>query len=106
MKTIKGYLSILKIVMAHNQYGEEMTTTKECDKLERWTPTDLILREYLNNGGGSSEGFLGITKSKCFEAVEFIKEHLEELIAKDFISEKGWNNFGIPLWDNYFRSRG
>lgn len=105
MKTLRGFTTVLKTVMAYNDFTEDMLTVKVCDAKNEWTPTDLILREYLNNGGGSSKGFLGITKSKCFEAVRFIKDNLEELIALDYISEKGFNNFGISLWDNYFRER-
>lgn len=105
MKTLRGFTTVLKTVMAYNDFTEDMLTVKVCDAKNKWTPTDLILREYLNNGGGSSKGFLGITKSKCFEAVRFIKDNLEELIALDYISEKGFNNFGMQLWDNYFRGR-
>ena len=92
----------LNTIMEHNDYGESRTVT-ECNNIERWSPVDLILREYLNNGGGSAPGFLGISRRECIECYDYIMEHLEELISADMISERGWNNSGFPLWTNYNR---
>ena len=100
-KLPKWFLNRLHTVMEHNEYSEEMITVEECDKHGKWTPTDLILREYYNNGGGSSKGFLGITPSDCIKCYEFIKENQEALRELNYYNEKGFNNFGFPLWSNY-----
>lgn len=76
-------------------------TVGECDKKNAWTPTDLILREYYNNGGGSAKGFLGITMNTCIQAYNYIKEHQNELVSKDYINKDGYNNSGFPLWKDY-----
>jgi hypothetical protein len=59
--TEKTFKSYLKKVMEHNDYTSDMTTVDVCNEKDKWTPCDLILREYYNNGGGSAKGFLGIT---------------------------------------------
>lgn len=97
----KWFEDILKQVMDHNEYKDNETTVSVCDTLDRWTPCDLILREYLNNGGGSAKGFLGITTLQCEKAYNYIKEHKEDFIGKDMINQKGVNNFGFPLWKDY-----
>lgn len=101
----KTYYKKLKAVMEHNEYAPQEITVEECTKVNRWTPTDLILREYLNNGGGSAKGFLGLTRKECFDCVEYIEAHLEELIARDMINEVGKNNWGFTLRTNYYRGR-
>lgn len=95
------FRNLLKKVMAHNEYEEADTTATECGKKDRWTPCDLIVREYLNNGGGSSKGFLGVSPSDCKRGYWFIKEHQQELRALDLYNKDGWNNCGCPLWKNY-----
>lgn len=97
----KWFLNRLHAIMKHNDYTEEMITVQECDKQQKWTPTDLILREYYNNGGGSSKGFLGITCAQCIKCFDYIKENQKMLQEMDFYSEKGFNNWGFPLWNNY-----
>lgn len=97
----KWFENILKDVMEHNEYKENETTVSVCDTLNRWTPCDLIIREYLNNGGGSAKGFLGITTLQCEKAYNYIKEHKEEFISKNMINKNGHNNWGISLWENY-----
>ena len=87
--------------MEHNDYEAEMLTVEECTKKDRWTPCDLILREYLNNGGGSAKGFLGIGEQRCENAYHYICEHKEELVKKNWINKDGWNNSGYYLWENY-----
>ena len=98
-----GFATVLRTIMIHNDYPYDALTVTECNKIDRWTPTDLIMREFLNNGGGSAQGFLGITTDECIEAYDYAKEHIEELIAKDMVNETGVNNFGFPLWNNYNR---
>lgn len=97
--TEQEFMKIVKKVMEHNQ----MTgmTVEECDKNGLWTPIDLIIREYLNNGGGSANGFLGIRQYTCVACYDYICEHKQELIDKHLINQNGYNNFGIPLWKNY-----
>lgn len=101
IKTMKGFLNLIHKVMEHNGYTQEMTTTTECLKKDKWTPVDLIIREYLNNGAGSSKGFLGVTPARCVAGYDFAVDHKEELIEMNMISKDGWNNFGFPLWKDY-----
>lgn len=97
----KWFTNRLEKVIDHNNYKEDWLTVKVCEENGKWTPCDLIIREYLNNGGDSSKGFLGLTRSDCYKCYDFIKENKTTLIAKDYISKDGWNNFGIGLWSNW-----
>ena len=97
----KWFINRLQKVMEHNEYDNDMLTTKECTPRDRWTPTDLILREYYNNGGGSAMGFLGLTRADCIKCYNYIYEHQKELVEMDYINENGYNNCGFPLWSNY-----
>ena len=101
MITKRQFENTLKKIMEHNQYADNMVTVEECDKASKWTPTDLIMREYYNNGCGSAKGFLGITPKRCMDAFEYIQEHKLELVQARYINERGVNNFGFPLWSNY-----
>lgn len=93
----------IKKVMAHNNYTPDMITASACGALEepRWSPLDLILREYYNNGGGSAKGFLGLTKGECIACYEYARDHQEELKQADLYNERGVSNWGFTLWDNY-----
>ena len=95
------FMNRLHTIMKHNDYSEEMVTVEECDKKNKWTPTDLILREYYNNGGGSAKGFLGISYSECLKCYEFIKENQQFLKEMNYYNEKGINNWGFTLWENW-----
>ena len=95
------FINKLAKIMAHNDYKEDWLTVETCDKNGKWTPCDLIAREYLNNGGGSAKGFLGISTGDCLKCYYYMKEVKEELVNANMVSEKGWNNFGFPLWENY-----
>lgn len=88
----------LTTIMRHNGYTSSMITVEECEKKNKWTPCDLILREWLNNGGGSSKGFLGITRSECRKCFLYICDNKQELIDLDMISKDATNNAGFPLW--------
>ena len=101
MKLPVWFRNRLKTVMAHNNYGTDWFDVNTCDEYFKWTPCSLILREYLNNGGGSSKGFLGISTSECIRCVNFIRENREELIKMNYINIDGWNNSGFMLWTNY-----
>ena len=96
----KWFEKTLKDVATHNEHDGVMTVA-ECEKKGIWTPCDLIIREYLNNGAGSSRGFLGISPARCIRAYNYAKTIKQELIEKDLISEEAWNNSGFPLWSNY-----
>ena len=100
-KLPKWFVNRLHTIMEHNNYTNEMLTVEECDKYHTWTPTDLILREWYNNGGGSSKGFLGILPHECKRCYEFIKENQETLKEMNYYNEKGFNNWGCQLWNNY-----
>lgn len=88
-------------VMEHNDYTDDMLTTEVCNKKDRWTPCDLICREFYNNGCGSAKGFLGLTPAQCKEAFGFIREHQNELREMDYYNKDGFNNWGFKLWENY-----
>lgn len=99
--TDRKFNNIIKKVMAHNNYTEDMQTVAVCNEHQSWTPCDLVIREYLNNGCGSAKGFLGITAGMCEQAFDYICEHKETLISADKINKDRWNNSGFPLWHNY-----
>lgn len=97
----KWFKNRIRTIMEHNHYTEEMVCSKECEEKDKWTPCDLIAREYLNNGGGSAKGFLGLMPSECIKCYHYMEENREYLINANLISEKAWNNFGFPLWNNW-----
>ena len=79
---------------------KELTVTK-CDLLGVWTPIDLIMREYYNNGGGNYACY-GFKTIRAFDnMVDYIVEHQKELRAKNLYNKDGYNAFGFPLWSNY-----
>ncbi len=97
----KWFCNTLTKIMNHNEYAPEMLTVEECTKRNKWTPTDLILREYYNNGGGSAKGFLGISPNQCIKCYRFIKENQEMFRKLDLYNDTGYNNSGWMLWTNY-----
>lgn len=97
----KWFKNRIKKIMAHNGYLEDMVDANTCEKHNKWTPCDLIAREYLNNGGGSSKGFLGTMPSECRRCYYYMIENKDYLIANDLISKEAWNNSGFPLWHDY-----
>ena len=97
----KWFINRLKTVMEHNDYPTDCITVENCRSIDSWTPCDLIAREYLNNGGGSAKGFLGLTKAECIRCYDYMKEIKQELIDLHYVNEKAWNNYGITLWTNY-----
>lgn len=101
MEDKKWFEKYLKKVMEHNDYAPMQITVKECDKVNRWTPVDLILREYLNNGCGSAQGFLGVSPDTCDKLYNYIKLHKDEFIEADMINKDASNNFGFTLWKDY-----
>lgn len=100
-KLPKWFVNRLTTIKKHNNYNENWDTSTICDSHGKWTPCDLIIREYLNNGGGSARGFLGISRAECIRCYDFIKENKATLIGMDYITCDGWNNCGYPLWHNY-----
>lgn len=99
--TKRQFENRIQKIMIHNEFEPTWTTVEECEKHNKWTPVDLVLREYYNNGGGSAKGFLGITPTQCIECYEYIKANASQLIQENRISETGYNNFGFRLWSNY-----
>ena len=100
-KIARWFLNRLHTIMAHNDYTNDMLTTATCTPNGKWTPTDLILREYYNNGGGSAKGFLGISKAECIKCYKYAHDNQELLKSADYYNECGWNNYGFELWNNY-----
>lgn len=88
-------------IMNHNDYTQDMITVKVCEEKDKWTPADLVLREYYNNGGGSAKGFLGLMPRECIKCYEFIKENQNTFKDLDLISQKGYNNYGCTLWTEW-----
>ena len=101
LKLARWFKNRLKTIMKHYGYGEEQITAKECDKTNNWTPCDLIAREYLNNGGGSARGFLGISPSECVRCYDYMCENNDYLIMNDLVNERATNNSGFTLWTNW-----
>ena len=97
----KWFKNRIKTIMEHNKMAEDLVCVAECEKADKWTPCDLIAREYLNNGGGSAKGFLGLLPSECIKCYRYMAENKDYLIANDLISKEAWNNFGFPLWHDY-----
>lgn len=89
----------------HNESAEnDSKYDKTCwyadNKLEKWTPVDLILRDALNNGIRTNN-FTGLTYAESKRAIEWIIKNKQELIDLNMVSKKAWNNSGFDLWDNY-----
>ena len=97
----KWFENTLKKIMEYNEYPEGALTVEACTAINKWTPCDLIAREYLNNGGGSAKGFLGLYPYQCKKAYDYMCEIKQELIEKGMVNKEAWNNSGFPLWDNY-----
>ena len=100
-KLPRWFMNRLHTIMKHNDYSEDMLTVEKCNEHDMWTPTDLILRECYNNGGGSSQGFLGISRSECIRCYEFIKENQVLLQDMNYYNDTGISNWGFKLWTNY-----
>lgn len=102
MNTLPKFLAnAIAKVMEHNGYHDGMRTATECESHDRWSPCDLIIREAINNGGGSAKGFLGLTKANCLKCYAYMVDHRQDMIDQDLVSKQGWNNHGIALWQNY-----
>lgn len=95
----------MKTILEHNGFDSNLETASitvaECEPKDLWTPCDLIAREYLNNGGGSAKGFLGIGCRECERCYEYMCDIKDILIENDLISKEAWNNSGFGLWSNY-----
>jgi hypothetical protein len=91
----------IKTVMEHNGYDDYWITASTCNSKQHWSPLDLILREHYNNGDGSAKGFCGLTPAQNRKAYEYAVQNQQVLKELDLYSEKGWNNWGFPLWDKY-----
>lgn len=87
-----------EIAICFNHNFEPHEVEKYFVNDSRWTPVDLILRDWLNNG---TFNFCGLTQEEGYAALDFIKEHKAELIENNQVSRYGFNNFGIGLWNNY-----
>lgn len=91
----------VRTIMEHNNYPDDCLDVENCLSIGNWTPIDLILREWLNNGGGSAKGFLGIDTAECRRSFYYVVEHKDYFIKNNLVNKKAWNNSGFPLWDNY-----
>lgn len=97
----RWFINRLRTIMEHNDYKNDWLTAEICNKNGKWTPVDLVLRETYNNYGGSAKGFLGITRYECIRSFNFIRDNQKLLRKMDYYSKDGWNNWGIPLWNDY-----
>lgn len=91
----------LKSIMSYYKYNEEELTVEGALKHNHWTPTDLIIREYLNNGGGSAKGFLNMTRAECIKCYDYICDNKKEIISLNWVNKNGYNNCNFPLWKDY-----
>lgn len=101
MLSKRQFEQVLKNIILHCDYSDEMVTVEECSKYNVWTPCDMIMREYYQNGCISAPMLLGITSKRCQDAFDYIQNHKEELIQAHYINERGINNYGRTLWSNY-----
>lgn len=101
LKLEQWFKDLLAKVMEHNDYPNDCLDYKTCNTINSWTPADLIVREYLNNGGGSAQGFLGITTEECQKCYDYIVENKEYFIYNDLVNERATNNSGWELWFNW-----
>ena len=62
---------------------------------EQWTLADLFARQWLNNGW---DGFGMVNVEEMYN---LLCEHSEMLVEENMISERGFNNFGFPLWEDF-----
>ena len=60
-----------------------------------WTLADLVIRQYLNNGG---DGFDMVNVEENYKWLKTIKD---DLIKYNLLSKEGTNNSGFTLWENY-----
>jgi len=62
---------------------------------EQWTLADLFARQWLNNGW---DGFGMVNVEEMYN---LLCEHSEMLVEENMISERGFNDFGFPLWEDF-----
>lgn len=60
-----------------------------------WSLPELFIRQYLNN---CCDGF-GLKNVE--RMYDFIKRHKDIVVREKMIHEKGWNNSGYILWEDY-----
>ena len=60
-----------------------------------YTLPELFVRQYLNNGCD------GLNMRNVVEMYEFIVDNKEHFIKHNMIGEQAYNDFGLPLWDNF-----
>ena len=101
MKLAKWFINRLNTIKKHNRYESDWNTTEICNTHDKWTPCDLIAREYLNNNGGSAKGFLGISRAECIRCYDYMVKNRNALISMDYVNAEAWNNSGITLWKHY-----
>lgn len=101
IKLDKWFKNRLQTIMKHNDYEEDWLDATTCERADKWTPCDLIAREYLNNGCGSAKGFLGLMPSEAEKAYAYMCQNKKYLVENDLVSEEAWNNSGFSLWKNY-----
>ena len=91
------------------RYNRELQKVAEHNKLNklewfenegRWTPVDLVLRRYLNDGE-TSEVFLGLNEEEFQRALSYIRNNFEDLVNQKQISTYGKNNYGFELWKDF-----
>jgi hypothetical protein len=83
---------LLEFFTVKDEYSKEAYS--QVNK-EVWTLADLLVRQWLNNGGD------GFEMVNVYEGYEFVKEHKQELIDNNMLSKEGFNNAGFRIWDNY-----
>jgi len=74
-------------------YERYKDNVKATEKL--WSLADLFIRQWKNN---MCDGFDMINVKDTYH---YLVKHKSSLLEYDLISEKGINNSGFPLWENY-----
>lgn len=83
---------LLEFFTVKDEYSKEAYSQVNT---EVWTLADLLVRQWLNNGG---DGFEMVNVQ---EGYMFVKEHKQELIDNNMLSKEGFNNAGFRIWDDY-----
>ena len=83
---------LLKYFDDKNEFSKEIYHTVNDEK---YTLADLVIRQYLNNGGNGF-GMVNVENNYFW-----LKEIKDDLIKHNLVSESAKNNFGFPLWENY-----
>lgn len=92
----------IKKVMDTNEYADNEITASACDKVLKWSPLDIILREHYSHKSSSAWVFCGLARSQNHKAARYAIDNQDALKELDLYSEKAWwDNSKVLLWNNH-----